>query len=134
NGKITKTSRPSPKTSFYTLMNGSTNKKIRFATDLYDFAEHFSTVALNNCDFYFKRNYESRFVNVLNKNFSNKIHQLGLTFRVKSEKVRSKSKFKLGILLSNLLLNTRFDKRLIHRIKNSYEVSMNHLKKAEENR
>uniref|UniRef100_UPI003A90F568 hypothetical protein n=1 Tax=Bizionia paragorgiae TaxID=283786 RepID=UPI003A90F568 len=41
-GYITKTSRPHPKTSFYTLIDSSSNTKISFATDLYDFAEHFS--------------------------------------------------------------------------------------------
>ena len=61
-GNITTTSRPHPKTSFYTLIDRPSNKKILFATDLYDFAEHFSKAALMNCDYYFKRNFENELV------------------------------------------------------------------------
>lgn len=135
NGTVSKSGRPHPKTSFYTLVDNSTNKKISFATDLYDFAEHFSEAALNDCDFYFKRNYESKNVNILTKKYKNKIFPFGLSFRVKSAFGNSKkNKFKLGMLLSNLILNTKFDSLFLKRLKNTYSSVSNHIKKSDENR
>ncbi|SRX75626.1 glycosyltransferase [Aequorivita antarctica] len=133
-GNITKTSRPHPKTSFYTLVDNETNKKITFATDLYDFAEHFSEAALNNCDFYFKRNFESEPITIINQNYKTKVLPLGLTFRVRSENNFSKNKFKWGIVISNYILNIKFDRLFFIRLKKTNNTVYNHLKKAEENR
>src|SRR5690606_27680154 len=108
NGHITKTNRPQPKTSYYTLVDTSTNKKITFATDLYDFAEHFSEAALNTCDFYFKRNFESRYVLPLQKETKAKIHKLGISFGTHSIYKHGKSKFFLGLFLANLRLNLKW--------------------------
>lgn len=134
NGNITRTSRPQPKTSLYTLVDSSMGKKITFATDLYDFAEHFSEIALNDYDFYFKRNFESGCATIINQDFKNKILPLGLTFRVRSDNNHSKSKFKYGVVLSNLILNIKFDRLFFIRLKRAYDTIYNHLKKAEENR
>ncbi len=134
NGGIIKSTKPQPKTSIYTLIDNTTNKKISFATDLYDHAEHFSEAALTNCDYYFKRNFESSFVTVLNDKYDTKILPLGLSFRVKSEYLRGKTKFKWGMMLSNLLVNFKIDSRFVTRLKSSYKTTKNHIKKAEENR
>ncbi|HNP68261.1 MAG TPA: glycosyltransferase [Aequorivita sp.] len=133
-GNITTSSRPHPKTSCYTLIDRSTNKRISFATDLYDFAEHFSEAALNGCDYYFKRNFESKLVNNLSAKFLNKTHPLGLTFRVKSEQTRAKFILKVGMMFSNLLLNIKFDSRFFKRLIDTYNSNLYHIKKAEDNR
>lgn len=115
-GSITKTTRPHPKTSRYTLIDSASNKKISFATDLYDFAEHFSEAALNNCDFYFKRNFESRCVNPTQSKTITKICKLGITFGVHSEYKHDRFKFFLGLFLTNLKLNIKWDRYLLKRI------------------
>lgn len=125
-GSITKTSRPNPKTSFYTLVDGTTDKKIRFAADLYDFAEHFSEVALNNCDFYFKRNFVSRYVNPIQESTRAKILKLGITFGTHSEFKHDGFKFCLGLFLTNLRLNLKRDRYLFKRIIKTYKAQKKH--------
>ncbi len=125
-GNITKTSQPGPKTSFYTLVDGSTDKKIRFATDLYDSAEHFSAVALNNCDFYFKRNFVSRYVGPIQENTRAKILKLGITFGTHSEYKHDGFKFWLGLFLTNLRLNLKTDRYLLKRIVKTYMAQKRH--------
>lgn len=125
-GSITKTSRPNPKTSFYTLVDGSTDKRISFAADLYDFAEHFSEVALNNCDFYFKRNFVSRYVNPIQENTRAKIFKLGITFGTHSEYKHDGFKFFLGFFLTNLRLSLKRDRYLFKRIFKSYKAQKKH--------
>ncbi|WP_417370994.1 glycosyltransferase [Gelidibacter japonicus] len=135
NGSVTKSLRPFPKASFYTLVDDATGKKITFATDLYDFAEHFSEAALKNCDFYFKRNYENRFVEAFNLKYNKTIVPLGLTFRVQSAIGNTKrNKLHKGVIFSNLALNIKFDRLLFRRLKAYYNYISNHIKKSEENR
>ncbi len=127
-GIITKTSRPHPKTSFYTLIDNSSKKKISFATDLYDFAEHFSEVALNTCDFYFKRSFESGSINPLQANSKAKIHRLGITFGTHSKYKRDASKFFLGLFLNNLSLNLKKDRYFFKRIFKTFNAQKKHWK------
>lgn len=126
--KIAKTSRPHPKTSFYTLIDSSSNKKISFATDLYDFAEHFSETALNNCDYYFKRNFENTYVNPLKVNSKAQIHKLGITFGCHSEYKHDDFKFFLGLFLTNFKLNLKSDRHLFKRILKTYDAQKKHWK------
>jgi hypothetical protein len=116
------------KTSYYTLIDTSTNKKIKFATDLYDHAEHFSNVALNTCDFYFKRNFESSFVDKLQENSKAKIINLGLTFGTHSEYKHDTFKFFIGLILTNLRLNIKNDRNVLRRIAKSYKKQIRHWK------
>lgn len=125
-GNITKTLRPHPKTSFYILIDSSSNKKISFATDLYDFAEHFSETALNNCDYYFKRNFENRFVNSIQQNAKAKIHKLGITFGNHSVYKHHDFKFFFGLFLSNLRLNLKGDRYLFKRLFKTYKAQQKH--------
>ncbi len=127
-GTITKSSRPHPKTSFYTLIDSSSNKKINFATDLYDFAEHFSQAALSNCNFYFKRNFESNYVKSIQGNSKAKIYKLGVTFGNHSEYKHDTYKFFLGLFLSNLKLNLKRDRYFFKRIFKTYKVQKKHWK------
>lgn len=133
-GDTTSSSRPHPKTSFYTLIDRSTNKRISFATDLYDFAEHFSEPALQYCDYYFKRNYENKTISFLSKNTSAKILPLGLSFRVTTDHLLGKTKFRMGVLLSNIILNIKFDRQIFNRLINALKNSIHHIRKAEDNR
>tara|TARA_R110000823_G_scaffold243818_1_gene368004 strand:+ start:24727 stop:25863 length:1137 start_codon:yes stop_codon:yes gene_type:complete len=131
---ISTSKRAQPKTSFYTLIDADTNKRIRFAADLYDFAEHFSEPALQECDYYFKRNFENRYVNIIQQETQAKILPLGLTFRVTSDHIKGKIKFRMGVLVPNILLSLKFNRRLIIRLKNTFESSIHHIRKLEENR
>lgn len=133
-GSVLIDNRAFPKASYYTLIDSLSNKRITFASDQYDSAFHFSKAALENCDFYFKRNYESSTVGFLNSNYSNKIHALGLTFRVQSSLIISQNKLKLGVLLSNLWLNIKWDRLLFSRLKTSYKITSKHIYSNRENR
>jgi len=127
-GYITKTYRPHPKTSFYTLIDRSSNKRMTFATDLYDFSEHFSEPALSNCDFYFKRNFETGVVASIQHTSKAKIHKLGITFGNYSENKHDGLKFFLGLFLSNLKLNLKKDRYFFKRIFKTYKVQKKHWK------
>lgn len=134
NGETTTDERGFPKVSYYTLVDLSTNKKILFATDLYDSAVHFSKTALEKCDFYFKRNYESLPVDVVNKTFNNKIRPLGLTFRVQSPFMISKFKIHLGVMISNLRLNFKLDRSVFKRLRLHYRLTLSQIKNSTSNR
>lgn len=125
-GTIAKSSRPHPKTSFYTLIDSSSNKKINFATDLYDFAEHFSEAALNTCDFYFKRSFEISYINPIQANSKAKIHRLGITFGTHSGYKHGTYKFFLGLFLNNLGLNLKKDRYFFKRILKTYKAQKKH--------
>lgn len=125
-GCVTKTQRSHPKTSFCTMIDDSTGQKITFATDLYDFAEHFSEAALNNCDFYFKRNYEGRFVEPMQVNSMAEIYKLGMTFGTHSEYKHGGYKFFIGLFLVNLKLNLKWDRKLFRRIFKTYKAQKRH--------
>lgn len=126
NGRIKKSTKPHPKTSFYSLIDNTTNKKITFATDLYDHAEHFSETALNNCDFYFKRNFESKYVASIQKNAKAKIHKLGITFVTHSAHKRNDFKFFIGLFMVNLRINLKWDRKTLKRIKKTYNTQRKH--------
>lgn len=134
NGDVSFNKRAFPKTSYYTLIDSSTNKKITFATDLYDNATKFSKAALEDCDFYFKRNYEFLPVDVVNKKYKDKIQRLGLTFRVQSPYVISKNKLEKGVLLSNLWLSAKLDKSFYKRLRSAYREASKHIKESIDNR
>lgn len=134
NGETMTNERGFPKVSYYTLVDSSTNKRILFATDLYDSAVHFSKTALDKCDFYFKRNYESFPVDVINKTCNNKIRPLGLTFRVQSPLFTSKFKLHLGIMTSNLRLNFKLDRYVFKRLTKQFRITIKHIQNSDYNR
>jgi len=115
-----------PKVSYYKLINNETKRALIFATDLYDFSNEFSLAAKNNCDYVFKRNFESSFVNKLPKKYQEKIAPLGLTFGVHSEFKRKGWLFFIGLLLSNLKVNYKFDRTLFKRISNTLKRQIKH--------
>lgn len=125
-GTISTSKRAQPKTSFYTLIDADSNKRIRIAADLYDFAEHFSEPALQECDYYFKRNYEARFANALQPQMKAKIHPLGICFGNHSRFRHGNFKFRLGLFLSNLRLNTKADSFFFKRLLRTYKFQRRH--------
>lgn len=125
-GEIKKSQRAHPKTSFYTLIDDLSRKEISFAADLYDFAEHFSETALKNCDFYFKRNYEGRYVRTMQNDSKAKIYKLGITFGTHSVQKYGGFKFFLGLFLVNLRLNIKRDRFLLRRIIKTYKAQKQH--------
>lgn len=125
-GTISKTTRAQPKTSFYTLIDTASKKRMHFATDLYDFAEHFSEPALQQCDFYFKRNFETRYASALQPKVKAKILPLGICFGNHSQNKHGSFKFRLGLFLSNLRLNTKADSFFFRRLLKTYKFQQQH--------
>lgn len=125
-GTIVHSKKAHPKTSLYTLLDHSNNTTIRFAADLYDHAPHFSSRALQECDFYFKRNYESRFVKAIEAKAHAKVHKLGITFGSLSENRRRLGKFKTGLFVTNLTLNLKWDRALVKRLLKTYRFQKSH--------
>lgn len=115
-----------PKVSYYKLIDNISQKSIMFATDLYDFANQFSITAFEECDYVFKRNYETQFINELPKNYQNKISPLGLTFGVHSDYKRKDGLFFIGLLVSNLRVNFKPDRRAVKRVKQTYIKQAKH--------
>jgi|GEM_PF-1355755 len=134
NGNVLVDNRAFPKASYYKLIDSSTHKKISFATDLYDNASDFSKYALEHCDFYFKRNYESFSAEIINKKYFNKVMPLGLTFRVETSLLTSRKKIEWGVLGSNLRLNFKLDRRLLNRLKDHFDKASRHIHDSRDNR
>ena len=127
-GTVTRPKKSHPKTSFYRLIDHTTQKEISFATDLYDHANEFSEVALSTCDFLFKRSYESKYVQAFPSQFQDKIHRLGMTFGTHSDNKRAESTFRWGLFLSNLYGAVKWDRRLFSRLIKSYNAQSRHWK------
>ena len=123
---ITETAHAFPKASFYTLIDNITQQKITFATDLYDHAEHFSKTALDTCDYYFKRNFESRFVKPIQKETHATICKLGITFGTHSEFKQGAFKLYVGLFLTNLQLAVKWDRAFLKRIFKTYKRQKRH--------
>ena len=127
-GELSTNTKPHPKTSFYELIDTTTGKKISFSTDLYDFADQFSREALEQCDFVFKRSYERKYIQKLPENLQQKIHPLGLCFGVRSSYQKTWFPFLLGILGSNLSIQTKLDRWLLQRWKTTWKSQQKHWK------
>lgn len=119
-------SKPHPKTSFYKFIDLQSKKELLFATDLYDFADQFSKHALETCDYVFKRSYDSKFVDKLPKALQSKIFPLGLCFGVRSKHQNTWLPFLLGILGSNLKMQTKLDRFLFQRWLKTYRSQKKH--------
>ena len=124
--KIRTTNQPHPKTSFYKLTDKENNKTIHFATDLYDASFSFSTYALENCEYVFKRNYEKKYIELLPDAYQKKIFPLGLSFPSKSIHSKGSYKFFLSLLFTNLLISAKMDRLFFKRLQNAYKEQINH--------
>ncbi|GAA4290545.1 glycosyltransferase [Aestuariibaculum suncheonense] len=125
-GKVFETNHPFPKVSYYTIKNNKTGRVIRFAADLYDHAECFSDYALKHCNYYFKRSYNSRFIEKLPVPFQGKIHCLGLAFGVKSNNYKYGNVWFWGVLLSQVNLRLKPDRLFFKRLTRAYKWSVKH--------
>lgn len=132
--KVEETNQPHPKTSFYQLIDTHSGVQINFATDLYDASTSFSKYALEHCDYIFKRNYEKKYIDQLEPNFQNKIFPLGLTFRVQSNNKKQNYKFLVGLIFTNLRINSKFDSHFFSRLKKTYLQQIKHWKFAQTSR
>lgn len=126
NGNVLDENRPFPKASYYTLIDSTTNKKIFFATDLYDSAVKFSKTGLEHCDFYFKRNFEARYIDIIKDRANAKLYNLGMTFGTHSEFKHSRLKFLFGLYTSNLLLNFKKDRDILNRLLKTIRAQKRH--------
>lgn len=123
-----------PKASYYKLIDHVTNKSIRFACDLYDAANKFSLHALENCDFIFKRNYQSKYISLLPANYQQKIHKLGLTFGVHSTDHRGFVCFFISNFIGAFLFNFKLDRLIFSRLFKNYIKAKNHWKSIRKTR
>lgn len=122
---VLETNQPHPKTSFYQLTDTTTGKKISFATDLYDASNSFSKYALEHCDYVFKRNFETKYVEKLPKEYQNKLFPLGLTFGTRSKYQKHSFKFLFG-LLTNLRIAIKNDSLVFKRVFESFRKQIAH--------
>jgi hypothetical protein len=126
NDSLIKTNEYSPKTSFYKLLDRLTNTETMFACDLYDLDNHFSSYALENYDYIFKRNYVKENIDHLPELYRNKVLRLGLTFGVHSDVHKGFLKFFLANYIGAVYWNLKWDKRILKRIFNSLQKAHNH--------
>ena len=126
NDSLIKTNEYSPKTSFYKLLDRVAKTETMFACDLYDLDNHFSSYALENCDYVFKRNYVQEKIDQLPERYRNKVLQLGLTFGVHSESHKGLIKFLIANYIGAVCWNLKWDKRILKRVFNSLQKAHNH--------
>jgi glycosyltransferase involved in cell wall biosynthesis len=119
------TNQPHPKTSFYQLTDKKSGRKINFATDLYDASNSFSKYALEHCDYVFKRNFETKYIEKLPKEYQNKLFPLGLTFGTRSKYQKHSFKFLFG-LLTNLRIAIKNDSLVFKRVFESFRKQIAH--------
>lgn len=120
------TNKAQPKTSYYELKHPTSHKKIRFACDLYDLENEFSLVAMEKCDYVFKRNYRTSIVKKLESKYSNKLVPLGLTFRVKSKRHKRGVLLFIGLFCQNLKLVWKYDRLFFIRLSNELSKQWKH--------
>ena len=108
NDSLIKTNEYSPKTSFYKLLDRVAKTETMFACDLYDLDNHFSSYALENCDYVFKRNYVQEKIDQLPERYRNKVLQLGLTFGVHSESHKGLIKFLIANYIGAVCWNLKW--------------------------
>ena len=126
NDSLIETNEYSPKTSFYKLLDRETKTETMFACDLYDLDNHFSSYALGNCDYVFKRNYVQEKINHLPELYRNKVLQLGLTFGVHSESHKGLIKFFIANYIGAVYWNLKWDRRILKRVFKSIQKAHNH--------
>lgn len=113
-------------TSFYKLLDRVAKTETMFACDLYDLDNHFSSYALDNCDYVFKRNYIQEKIDQLQKRYRNKVLKLGITFGVHSESHKGLIKFLITNYIGAIYWNLKWDKRILKRVFNSLQKAHNH--------
>lgn len=121
NGLITQNHKSFPKAAYFKLIDLKKQDHVFFATDTYDFDNQFSTYALENCDFIFKRNFLQTNIDALPEEQGSKIYKMGLTFKVYSELFKNNWFLKLGFLLVNLNSDFKIDRYVISRLINNFK-------------
>ncbi len=126
NDSFIETNEYNPKTSFYKLLDRLTNTETMFACDLYDLDNHFSSYALENCDYVFKRNYVQEKIYYLPELYKNKVLQLGLTFGVHSEPHKGFLKFLIANYFGAVYWNLKWDTQILKRVLNAVNKAHHH--------
>ncbi len=115
-GMVSYTEQEFPKIAYFELYNRKFSKTLFFAVDTYDFENQFSSYALENCDFVFKRNFSYDIVNHLPKEHTAKLYSLGLTFKVYSSFFTNNKSFKYKYLFTNVVKSLKIDSYLFKRL------------------
>jgi hypothetical protein len=127
-GTLVRTKHPHPKTSYYTLIDHDANLNIKFAVDLFDSPWHFSEVALKQCEYVFKRNYVTRYIQPLDSEIKKKLYPLGLSFMVGTDRKLYNHKLFIGLLLSNMALAFKFNREMPVKLWRAFQWSLMHWK------
>lgn len=128
NGVVEQSNHPQPKTSYYLLEDFKLRKKIFFAADLYDVSHFFSEYALKNCEFIFKRNFNSEHINLLQDKFNAKLLPAGLTFGCQTKHKKKWNLFKQAYFVANARLSLKFNKNLYKKILQLISKTSEHLR------
>ncbi|MFD2698600.1 glycosyltransferase [Mesonia sediminis] len=126
-GMVSYTEQEFPKTAYFELCNRKFSKTVFFAVDTYDFENQFSSYALENCDFVFKRNFSYDMVNHLPKQHTAKLCSLGLTFKVYSSYFTKNKRLKYKYLLTNIVKSLKIDSYLFKRLNKKLTYHKNQL-------
>lgn len=127
-GKYEQTNQKYPKASYYKLIDNKTNRSVLFCVDLYDFSNQFPLIALKDCDYVFKRNFEQKHVSQLPIEHQQKVLPLNLTFWVQSEYKKGVFLFFMGALLSNLNTALKMDRFLFKKMFKTFKAQVLHQK------
>lgn len=125
-GKCVFSAHPQKKTSYYKLINNLTKEEIKFATDLYDIPHFFSDYALKNCDYIFKRNFQSKYIAPIKKYSKAEILPLGLSFGVQSIDQKSSVMLQIAHFISELNFNFKVDRNLFKRLYKTFKITKKH--------
>lgn len=127
-GSVIRSNHSHTKTSYYRFLDCETKKLLYFGVDSFDAAWLFSEYAVDNCDFIFKRNYQSNNIEPFAEAIRSRIYPMGLSFMIGNKEDSSRARFFTGLVLSNLLISMKFDRRLISRAFKSLKWSVQHWK------
>ena len=114
---------PQPKTTFYKLIDKKSNRQFTFAIDLYDIPYYYSTLALKQCDYVFKRSFSQYYTSKLPEKYRKKVYPLGITFKVSRPKYIKSTMIEFGSIILNIFQNFKLDSQIFERLSNIIQVN-----------
>ena len=109
---------PQPKTSFYKLIDKKNNRQFTFAIDLYDIPYYYSTIALKQCDYVFKRSFSQYYNSRLPEKYRKKVYPLGITFKLRRPNSLKSTIVEFGSIILNISQNFKIDSQTFNRLSN----------------
>jgi len=112
-----------PKTSFFEIIDRKNRIRIKFAIDLYDIGYLFSSEALKENNYVFKRNYIMNYIKNLPIKYQKKVIPFGIPFPVNPGSFKGEISVLAGYIISKLILSIKMDRSFFLRIYNSLKIT-----------